>query len=225
MKDKYQVSKVYYFLWYMQDENEWLYTNLQEAGFIVVFKKQMIEMKTHKKWNIDSDLIFHIMKKLIDKPNDFNQIVLVSGDWDFKILVDFLIKKDRLRKVLFPNKKYASSLYNGMTNYFFDYMNNIKSKIEHKKINKKEAKKESDKNLKKTTKKVTKKVTKRTTKAIINKVAKNPPKKQLKKTTKVITKGKLNKKQLNKPTKGKSDGKSKKKFHKTTKKTIQKTLK
>ena len=177
LKDKYQVSKVYYFLWYMQEENEWLYTNLQEAGFIVVFKKQMKELQTHKKWNIDSDLIFHIMKKLIDKPDDFNQIILVSGDWDFKILVDFLIKKDRLRKVLFPNKKYASSLYNGMTNYFFDYMNNIKSKIEYKKkskkeskkLPKKEVKKNSNQNYKKqlvvkTTKKITKKIVKKTTK-------------------------------------------------------------
>gem|GEM_PF-6260700 len=33
----------------MQEDNEWLYTKLQEAGFIVVFKKQSLVMTTHKK--------------------------------------------------------------------------------------------------------------------------------------------------------------------------------
>lgn len=31
LKDKYKVTKAYYFLWYVKDENNWLYTRLQEA--------------------------------------------------------------------------------------------------------------------------------------------------------------------------------------------------
>lgn len=131
LKDKYKVSRAYYFLWYVKDENNWLYTMLQEAGFIVVFKKQMIEMMTNKKWNIDSDMIFHVMEKLLEEWDKFNKIVLVSWDWDFKILVDYLIKKDRLEKILFPNKKYASSMYRGLQNNIFDYFKNFRTKVEY----------------------------------------------------------------------------------------------
>lgn len=133
LKDKYKVKKAYYFIWYVQDENNKLYTMLQEAWFIVVFKKQLLNMTTSKKWNIDSDLIFYVMEKLIEEPNKFDKIVIVSWDWDFKILVDYLMKKDRLLKVLFPNKKFASSLYKELTNKYFDYMINLKTKIWYKK--------------------------------------------------------------------------------------------
>ena len=131
LKEKYKVSNAYYFLGHMQEENNWLYTKLQEAGFIVVFKKQMVDMKSNKKWNIDSDLIFHIMKLLIDKPDKFDKIVLVSGDGDFKILVDYLIKKDRFEKILFPNTKYASSLYKDLTSHYYARIISVKSKIEY----------------------------------------------------------------------------------------------
>jgi hypothetical protein len=129
LKDKYNVSKAYYFLWYVKDENNWLYTRLQEAWFVVVFKKQMIEMNSNKKWNIDSDLIFHVMSKLLDESDEFEKILLVSWDWDFKILVDYLIKKQKFLKILFPNKKYASSLSNDLMNVNFDYLINIKHYI------------------------------------------------------------------------------------------------
>jgi hypothetical protein len=129
--DKYKIKKAYYFIGYMQDENNRLYTKLQEAWFIVVFKKQQLLMETNKKWNIDSDLIFHVMAKLLDEADKFDKILIVSWDWDFKILIDFLIKKQRFLKILFPNKKYASSLYNDLMNENFDYLINIKHYISH----------------------------------------------------------------------------------------------
>lgn len=131
LKDKYNITKAYYFLWYVKDENNWLYMRLQEAGFIVVFKKQMVEMTSNKKWNIDSDMIFSVMEKLLEEWQSFEKILLVSWDWDFKILVDYLIRKDRFEKILFPNKKYASSLYKWLPNSYFDYLKNIQSKVEY----------------------------------------------------------------------------------------------
>ena len=131
LKDKYKVSVAYYFLGYVQDSNELLYTKLQEAWFVVIFKKQMIEMTSTKKWNIDSDMIFHIMAKLIDDWATWDKIILVSWDGDFKILIDYLIKKDRLHKIIFPNKKYASSLYNDLTNVYFAYLSHNKKRLSH----------------------------------------------------------------------------------------------
>ncbi len=84
-----------------------------------------------KKGNVDSDIIFNIMKRLYKK-EPFNKIVLVSGDGDYKMLVDFLIEENRFKKILFPNKQFASSLYKKITRVYFDYLVNIKHKIELK---------------------------------------------------------------------------------------------
>jgi uncharacterized LabA/DUF88 family protein len=81
-----------------------------------------------KKGNVDSDIIFHVMKKLYLK-EDFNKVLLVSGDGDYKLLVDFLITEKRFEKILFPNKKFASSLYKKIGSQFFDYLENFKGKI------------------------------------------------------------------------------------------------
>ena len=136
LKDKYNISKAYYFLWYVKDEYNSLYTMLQEAWFIVVFKKQMVEMTTNKKWNIDSDMIFHIMEKLLEEWENFDKIIIISWDWDFKILVDYLLKKERLKKILFPNKKFTSSMYKPVEMKFKDFLINSKTKIQYLKKNK-----------------------------------------------------------------------------------------
>jgi len=137
LRDKYKISRIYYFLGHIQDENISLYTKLQELGYIVVFKNQIIEMKSKKKGNIDSDLIFRVMEKLIEEPDEFDKILLVSGDGDFKILVDYLIKKERFLKILFPNKHFASSLYKELGSEHYDYILNVRSLIEYKRKSKK----------------------------------------------------------------------------------------
>jgi hypothetical protein len=61
----------------------------------------------------------------------FDKVVLVSGDGDYKMLIDFLIKENKLEKILFPNKKYASSLYKDNSSKYFDSLGNksIRKKI------------------------------------------------------------------------------------------------
>ena len=108
LKDKYRVSEAYYFLGYIKEEEQGLYSNLQKAGFIVIFKKHGSNLLTEKKGNVDTDIVFEIMKNLLDNKS-FNKIVLVSGDGDYKKLVDYLIQKNRFLKILFPIKKFASS--------------------------------------------------------------------------------------------------------------------
>lgn len=63
-----------------------------------------------------------------------DRFVLVSGDGDYKMLVDFLIEEGRMKKILFPNKKFASSLYKELGSELFDYLENpsIRRKIEAK---------------------------------------------------------------------------------------------
>ena len=131
---KYNVEKAYYFLGYVQEGNQELYEKIQNAGFVLLFREHSPAMTGKKKGNVDSDIIFQVMKKLYKKEN-FNKIILVSGDGDYKSLVDFLIEENRFEKILFPDKKFASSLYKKLGSQYFDYLENkdVKDKIELKK--------------------------------------------------------------------------------------------
>jgi uncharacterized LabA/DUF88 family protein len=130
LRDKYHVEEAYYFFGYVSEEQRDLYSNLQKAGFIVLFREHSSELKGNKKGNVDTDIVFEMMKSIVER-DDFNKMILVSGDGDFKKVVDYLIKKKKLKKLLFPNKQYASSLYNELGSEFFDYLESpaIKSKI------------------------------------------------------------------------------------------------
>lgn len=131
LRDKFQIEEAYYFLWFISDEEQELYNCLQKAWFIVSFREHSAALKWKKKWNVDVDIVFEIMKKLVEK-DEFNQIVLVSWDWDYKKVVDYLIRKNLLKKIIFPNWKH-SSLYNKLWNSYFYYLKNAKDKIEYKK--------------------------------------------------------------------------------------------
>lgn len=130
LEQKYNVGEAYYFLGYISDVEKDLYKNIQAAGFILNFKKHNEELVAKKKGNVDTEIVFQIMKKVCRK-EPFNKIVLVSGDGDFKVLADFLIEENKFEKVLFPNRRNRSSLYKDLTNKFFAYLDDadIKSKI------------------------------------------------------------------------------------------------
>ena len=128
---KYNIKKAYYFLGFLNEDNQFLYDKIQEAGFIIRFREHSSSMIGKKKGNVDSDIIFDIMMRIYKK-EPFDKIVLVSGDGDYRMLVDFLIKENKFKKILFPNKDFASSLYNKITRVYFDYLINIKHLIEKK---------------------------------------------------------------------------------------------
>jgi uncharacterized LabA/DUF88 family protein len=127
---KYNVEKAFYYLGYVQDNYEYLYEEIQAAGFILVFRQHNAAMIGIKKGNVDSDIIFSIMKRLY-KQESFGKIILVSGDGDYKMLVDFLIEEGRFAKILFPNQRRASSLYKKLTaTYLADLADiNMRNKI------------------------------------------------------------------------------------------------
>lgn len=139
LEKKYHVTKAYYYLGYLQEEHNDLYEEMQSAGFVVVFRQHNSQMIGKKKGNVDSDIIFSIMKRLYKK-EAFDKIVLVSGDGDYKMLVDFLVEENKFEKILFPNRRYRSSLYKELSNKFFAYLDDkdIKKKVAKENFRKKE---------------------------------------------------------------------------------------
>ena len=130
LSDKYHIAEAYYFLGFSSGDEQDLYDSLQKAGFILSFREHSVALRGNKKGNVDCDIIFSAMRKIAEQEL-FGKIFIVSGDGDYKKLVDYLVKKGKFGKMLFPNKKFASSLYKSLGGEFFDYLESkdVKAKI------------------------------------------------------------------------------------------------
>lgn len=131
LRDKFHVQEAYYFLWFVSEEEQDLYKRIQKAWFILVFREHTSTLKWKKKGNVDVDIVFEVMK-MIAEENEFDKIVLVSGDGDYIKLVRYLMEKELLKKVIFPNKNH-SSLYKKLSNQFYYYLWTAQWKIAHNK--------------------------------------------------------------------------------------------
>lgn len=128
--DKFDVSKAYLFIGYVAG-NEGLYTSLQKAGYIVVFKPTLEYKKegiSFTKGNVDAELVLHAM---IEYPN-YNKAIIVSGDGDFYCLIEYLERQDKLPNVFIPNPRKYSALLRKFRKHFV-YLNNLEKKLGEKK--------------------------------------------------------------------------------------------
>lgn len=112
--EKYKVREAYYFIGAYDSKNQGLYDALQRFGYTVVFREHAEGVLSRKKGNVDTDIVFTVMQKLVERER-FNKVVLVSGDGDYWKMVDYLIKKGKFEKLLVPNKNTLSSLYRRRT--------------------------------------------------------------------------------------------------------------
>ena len=129
--EKYNITEAYYFLGYINDKYKDIYKNLQEADYILSFRDHSESIASRKKGNVDSDIVFTILKRLITNPEP-EMVYIISGDGDYIKLTQFLIKRNMFGKILFPSKLFASSLYKKLGTEYFDYLDdkNIRAKIE-----------------------------------------------------------------------------------------------
>ena len=135
LSEKYKVSEAYYFIGAYDPKNQSLYEALQKYGYIVVFREHAESSLSHKKGNVDTDIVFAIMKKMVEQ-EQFDKVILVSGDGDYWRMVDYLIKKEKFGKLLVPNKHTLSSLYKRRTSDIFrSYLDDpaTKKKLVYKK--------------------------------------------------------------------------------------------
>jgi len=131
---KYDVTEAYYYLGTVSDDQTAMYNDIQKAGFILVFREHNPAMASIKKGNVDTDIVFDIMK-LLYRQEEFDKIFLISADGDYYKVVKFLIDEGRLGKVLFPARRKASSLYRKLEPRYFDALDSpgVKAKIKYKK--------------------------------------------------------------------------------------------
>ncbi|MBI4234787.1 NYN domain-containing protein, partial [Candidatus Peregrinibacteria bacterium] len=78
MLEKYKVDKAFLFIGYIEGNNR-LYSLLQEAGFICIFKPTLKYKDGTTKGNCDAELV---LKAMIEYVN-YDKAVIVTGDGDF----------------------------------------------------------------------------------------------------------------------------------------------
>jgi uncharacterized LabA/DUF88 family protein len=109
LKNKHNIQQAFMFIGLVQN-NQKLYTNLQKAGFILIFKPTVRYYENGKetiKGNVDAELVLHAAA--IQYAN-YDKAIIISGDGDFACLIEFLEEKDKLLHIFTPNAKYSQLL-------------------------------------------------------------------------------------------------------------------
>ena len=130
LKNKYNVDRAFMFIG-LVGNNQKLYTELQAAGFILVFKPTVQYFENGKrtvKGNVDAELVLHAAA--IEFSN-YDKAIVVSGDGDFACLLEFLDDKNKLLHVMTPNHKY-SKLLKPFSRYIV-HVSQLRKSIEYKK--------------------------------------------------------------------------------------------
>jgi len=126
--EKYKVKCAYIFIGLIP-KNKYLYTELQECGFTLVFKEVVYDGNTGKpKGNCDADLVLRAVRDVYE--NDFEKAVIVSSDGDYAGLVEFLKEKKKIATVLSPNEPKKCSILLKRTGVSIAYLNNQRSLLE-----------------------------------------------------------------------------------------------
>jgi uncharacterized LabA/DUF88 family protein len=90
-----------------------MYKSLNAYGYELVFMP-IVHTPKEIKGNIDAELVLHTAA--IEFEN-YDKAIVVSGDGDFFCLYNYLIEKNKLGKILIPNKRSESSLLKKLQQY------------------------------------------------------------------------------------------------------------
>ena len=130
LRNKYNVDQAFMFIG-LVGNNQGLYTELQKAGFILVFKPTVQYFQNGKqtvKGNVDAELVLHAAAI---QYSNYDRAVIITGDGDFACLVQFLAEKNKLLHIITPNHKY-SKLLKPFAKHII-HMSQLKKSIEYKK--------------------------------------------------------------------------------------------
>ena len=124
LKEKYKVHKAFLFIGYIES-NRKLYRFLEKAGYELIFKPTVRDNEGKSKGNVDAELVLYAAKIEYD---NYDKVIIVSGDGDFYCLIKFLHEHDKLQNVIIPNYKRYSKLLIPFRKYL-RFTNDLKNKL------------------------------------------------------------------------------------------------
>lgn len=131
---KYRPDRIYLFLGFVERMTH-LYDYLKICGYVVELKKT-VYFGTYKiKGNCDTEMVLKIMIDLYK--HQVGKFILVTGDGDFKCVIDHIIESGKQFHIVAPNEKRCSILLK----HFYEhitYLNTLYHKFSYAKSYKKE---------------------------------------------------------------------------------------
>jgi uncharacterized LabA/DUF88 family protein len=126
LAEKYGVTKAFLFIGFVEANNE-MYRHLQEDGYILIFKPTLEYKDGVTKGNVDAELVLHAMIEL----NNFDKAVIVTGDGDFHCLIEYLVKQNKLLKILIPDQRHYSALLKRFDSEYLAFISDLDKKLSY----------------------------------------------------------------------------------------------
>ena len=129
LAEKYGVSKAFLFIGFVEGNTD-LYTSLQEAGFLCIFKPTLKYQDGKTKGNCDAELVLQAMIEF----KNYDKAVMVTGDGDFYCLAKYLLEQGKLESLLIPNRfKFSALLKFKIFRPYLRFMNDLHNLLAYKK--------------------------------------------------------------------------------------------
>ena len=125
LKDKYNVSKIYLFIGFIPN-NQDMYMFFQNCWYTLIFKPVLIFKDWSTKWNVDAELV---LQSMIDYQK-YNKAIIVTGDGDFACLIKYFYEKQKLLKLIVPNKNKYSLFLRKTAKEKIESLTSLRSKLE-----------------------------------------------------------------------------------------------
>lgn len=127
LAEKYGVGRAYLFIGYVPDRRA-LYAALQQMGYICIFKPTLTYKDGSTKGNCDAELVLHALIEF----SNYDKAVIVTGDGDFHCLIEYLISKGKLGKLLIPNQARYSALLKRFPSGFIAFISDLQGTLKRK---------------------------------------------------------------------------------------------
>lgn len=130
LREKHGVQTAYLFIGLVPKYKD-LYTTLQQAGYVLVFKETIMDTSGMPKGNCDADLV---LKAVVDVfETNYKHVVLVSSDGDYAVLAKFLLERNKLRIILSPHQKEKCSILLKRTKAPITYLDEVQTLLSSRK--------------------------------------------------------------------------------------------
>lgn len=127
LSEKYNIITAYLFIGYVAT-NQDIYSSLQKAGYVLIFKPTLPDKDGNVKGNIDADLVLQAM---IDYEK-YDKALIITSDGDFYSLVKYLYENNKLLFVMSPYFRTCSVLLKKSAKEKIVFMDNLRGKLEYK---------------------------------------------------------------------------------------------
>ncbi len=133
--EKYGVTRAYMFIGFVAGNSD-LYKEMQDAGYICIFKPTLVYKDGTTKGNCDAELVLQAM---IDLPT-YDGAIIVTGDGDFHCLAKHLLEQGKLKTLMIPNqRKYSALLKLEIFHPYLRFVSDLRSKLAYKVARKKKS--------------------------------------------------------------------------------------